>query len=389
MSVRHHLSGFRAPDVSMGMRGRVFLGMVLATAVACGDDAPKPPAGPTGPWADNGLTVSRVEITGPASIPQGQSAQYSVLARMSDGSARVPKSVKWFSTQLALFQVSASGLVTATQVRGEAALQVEVAVQGGKAPTRGGREILVMPDGTFRLVGTVTEADSTGVPIGGVRVEARAEEDGPLATFATTGPDGRYKLYGVPGDSHLRVWKDGYVAASDRLRLGAHETRNIQLRVDGGRASIAGDYTMTVDAGASGCYTRALPEELRRRTYEATVTQDGPRLEIRLTSPAFMLDAQGRGNRFNGVASSTQARLTMVDFGWPYYSPTAPTHPDIAERLPDGTTLVLAGTADLSQTGGGWSGTMLGYLSQYDGGNFPNVRFLSGCPAIRVTLSRR
>lgn len=369
---------------------RACLATVLAMAVACAaDDSGQNKAGPTGPWADNNLTVTRVEITGPASIPQGQSAQYSAVARMSDGSTRVPKSVAWASSQPALFRVSASGLVTAEQLRGEAALYVDVAVQGGRGTTRGTRDILVMPDGTFRLVGTVTEAEANGIAIGGVRVEARVEEDGPIATFATTGPDGRYKLYGVPPDSHLRVWKDGYVTATDHLRLNSHDTRNIQLAVDGGRASIVGDYTMIVDAGTSGCYSRALPEDLRRRTYEATVTQNGPRLEIRLTSPAFMLDAQGRGNRFNGVASSTQARLTMVDFGWPYYSPTAPTHPDIAERLPDGTTLVLAGTADLSQTGGGWSGTMLGYLSQYDSGNFPNVRFLSGCPAIRVTLSRR
>jgi hypothetical protein len=365
--------------------------IALAMAVACGaDDAgSKPPAGPSGPWADNHLTVTGVEITGPASIAQGQSAQYTAVARMSDGSARVPKSVKWSSGQPALFQVSASGLVTAAQLRGEAALLVEVAVQGGKAPSRAGRDILVMPDGTFRLVGTVTEADANGIPIGGVRVEARIEEDGPLATFATTGPDGRYKLYGVPGVSHLRVWKDGYVTATDHLRLGSHDQRNIQLAVNGGRAAVAGDYTMTVDAGASGCYTRALPDDLRRRSYEATVTQNGPRLDVRLTSPAFVLDAQGRGNRFNGVASSTQARLTMLDFGWPYYSPTAPTHPDIAEKLSDGTTLVLAGTADLSQTAQGWSGTMVGYLTQYSSGNFPNVEFLSGCPAIRVTLSRR
>lgn len=369
---------------------RAGLATVFAIAVACGDDdSGKPPAGPTGPWADNHLTVTGVEIAGPASIPQGQSAQYTATARMSDGTARVPKTVKWTSTQPVLFQVSASGLVTATQVRGEAALLVEVVVQNGKAPTRAGRDILVMPDGTFRLVGTVTEAEANGIAIGGVRVEARVDEDGPVATFATSGPDGRYKLYGVPGDSYLRVWKDGYVAATDRLRLGAHETRNIQLRVEGGRASIAGDYTMTVDAGASGCFSKALPEELRRRSYDATVTQNGPRLEVRLTSPAFALDGQGRGNRFNGTASSTQARLTMADFGWPYYSPTAPTHPDIAERLPDGTTLVVAGEATLSQTADGWSGTMLGYLSQYDGGNFPNVRFMSGCPASRVTLSRR
>jgi len=370
---------------------RAGLATLLAMAVACAEDpdSTKSKTGPTGPWADNNLTVTRVDITGPASVPQGQSAQYSVLARMSDGSTRAPKSVTWSTTQPALFQVTASGLVTATQNRGEAALQVEATVQNGRAPTRGTREILVMPDGTFRLTGTVTEADSVGIPIGGVRVEARTEEDGPVATFATTGPDGRYKLYGVPGDSHLRVWKDGYATATDHLRLGAHETRNIQLRVDGGRASIAGDYTMTVDAGSSGCQRPALPEELRRRTYEATVTQNGPRLEVRLTSPTFVVDAQGRGNRFNGVASSTQASLTMVDFGWPYYSPTAQFHPDIAERLSDGTTLVVAGTVDLSQTGGGWSGTLLGYLTQYDGGNFPNVRFLSGCPAIRVTLSRR
>ena len=369
---------------------RACLATVLAVAVACGDDdSGKPPAGPTGPWADNHLSVTGVEIAGPASIPQGQSAQYTATARMSDGSVRAPKSVKWFSTQPALFQVSASGLVTATQVRGEAALMVEVVVQNGKAPTRVGRDLLVMPDGTFRMVGTVTEAEANGIAIGGVRVEARVAEDGPVATFATSAPDGRYKLYGVPGDSYLRVWKDGYVTATDHLRIGAHETRNIQLRVDGGRASVAGDYTMTVDAGSTGCSRSALPEDLRRRTYDATVTQNGPRLEVRLTSPAFALDGQGRGNRLTGVASSTQARLTMADFGWPYYSPTAPTHPDIAERLPDGTTLVVAGEANLSQTADGWSGTMLGYMSQYDGGNFPNVRYLSGCPASRVTLSRR
>ena len=369
---------------------RAGLAAVLAIAVACGDDdSGKPPAGPTGPWADNHLTVTSVEIAGPASVPQGQSAQYTATARMSDGSSRAPKSVKWTSTQPALFQVSASGLVTATQVRGEAALLVEVVVQNGKAPTRAGRDILVMPDGTFRMVGMVTEAEATGIAIGGVRVEARVDEDGPVATFATSGPDGRYKLYGVPGDSYLRVWKDGYVTATDRLRLGAHETRNIQLRVDGGRAPVAGDYTMTVDASSSGCSTGRLPEDLRRRTYDATVTQNGPRLEVRLAAATFVLDGQGRGNRFNGVVSSTQARLTMTDFAWPYYGPIEPTHPDIAERLSDGTTLVIAGEANLSQTADGWSGTMLGYMSQYDGGTFPNVRWLSGCPASRITLSRR
>ena len=368
---------------------RACLATVLAIAVACGDDdSGKPPAGPTGPWADNHLTVTGVDIAGPASIPQGQSAQYTATARMSDGSTRVPKSVKWTSTQPALFQVSASGLVTATQVRGEAALLVEVVVQNGRAPTRAGRDILVMPDGTFRLVGTVTEADATGITIGGVRVEARADEDGPVATFATTGADGRYKLYGVPGDAYLRVWRDGYVTAKDRIQLRAHETRNIQLAVDGGRTSLAGDYTMTVEAGV--CHNPPLPDDLRRRTYEATVSQNGAHLQVLLTSPAFAMSAQGQGNRFGGLVSSNQARLEMVNWADPYYyGPTVQTHPDVAERLSDGTTLVLAGTVNLSQTADGWAGTMSGYLTQYNSGNFPNVRYLGSCSASRITLSRR
>lgn len=361
--------------------------IALAMAMACADDSGKPPAGPT-PWADNGLTVTRIEIAGPASIPQGQSAQYTAVAHMSDGSTRAPKSVTWFSSQPALFRVDQSGLVTATQARGEAALHLEAAVQNGKATVRGTRDLLVMPDGTFRLIGAVTEAGAVGVAIGGVRVEARVEEDGPVATFATTGPDGRYKLYGVPPDSHLRASKEGYLSATNHLHLRAHDIRNIEMEVDGGRAAVGGDYTMTVEANTCN-NTKPLPADLRRRTYEATVTQNGPLLDVRLTGPAFALDAQGRGNRFRGTASPTQARLTMQDFGWPYYSPTAPSHPDIAELLPDGTTLVLAGTVELSRAADGWSGNMIGYLAQYRGSAFPNVVYLGDCVATRLSLSRR
>jgi hypothetical protein len=329
--------------------------------------------------------VLRLEIVGPASIAPGGSAQYSAIQFRSDGSSGPATGVTWSSSQPGLLQVNASGLVTAQPpLRGEATLQAELPGTGRRAS----REILVLPDGTFRLVGTVTEADATSVPIVGAQVEALAEASISVETFATTGPDGRYALYGVPGDAELRVRKDGYITTSERIQLATHGTRNIQLRLENARLALAGDYRMLIEA-SRGC---RLDGDLQRRWHDAVIAQNGPHLTVTLTSPPFLVDSTGQGNRFSGVVTTTGATFQMragYDF---YYYPNNPHHPDVAELLPDGTVLVVSGTSKVTGTAGGLSGQVDGYLTLYrfqPGLSFPGVIYLSSCSASGLTLLRR
>jgi hypothetical protein len=350
--------------------------------VACGDS--RESTVPSGPGAPSGSEVVRLEIVGPASVAPGQSAQYSATQFLSNGSSGPATGVTWSSTQPALLQVNATGLATAQPLRGEATLQAELTGTGRRAS----REVLVLPDGTFRLAGTVMEADATNFPVAGARVEAAADSNPstPVATFATTGPDGRYKLYGVPAEAEIRVLKDGYLATAERIQLASHETRNFELRLVSPRPGIAGDYTMTVEAGGGSC---GLPDDLRHRTYDAVIAQDGPLLTVTLTAPRFLVDAGGQGNRFTGMVTATGATFQMragYDF---YYYPRNPNYPDVAELLPDGTLLVVVGRTTVTGTSAGLSGQVSGSFILYRGSSFPAVTYLNSCSAGRLTLTRR
>ena len=208
-----------------------------------------------------------------------------------------------------------------------------------------------------------------------------------LATFATTGPDGRYKLYGVPGDAHLRVRRDGYASSAERIHLAGHETRNFHLRVEHPRLALGGDYTMTVEATEARC---ALPTDLRRRTYDASVEQDGPQLTVKLSGPRFLLTG-GQGDRFSGVVTTTGATFDLQNFRDYYYYRSNPAHPDVVELLSDGTLLVPAGLPALTLSPSGLGG-QAGYLglTQYRGSGFPNVVYpeqLLGQADVDATLS--
>lgn len=349
---------------------------------------PSPRPGPEGPA---GPSVVRIEIVGPATIAPGGSAQYSAVQFLSDGSSGPATQMTWSTSQPSLLLVDATGLATAQPpFRGEAVLQVELSA--GSVPSgarRASREIMVLPDGTFRLVGTVMEADVTSVPVGGARVEAAADVNAstPVETFATSGPDGRYKVYGVPANAHLRVIRDGYVTAAEQIQLAQHETRNFQLKLERPRLELAGDYTMTIETSGQSC---SLPDDLRRRVYDAVVTQNGPDLTVTLTAPQFLVDPSGQGNRFSGRVTANGAEFDMRTFHVPcYYCLTDPGHPDVAELLPDRTLLVATGTPRVNGTSAGLSGSFPGALNLYRGSGFPNVTRLGGCNTNRLTLTPR
>ena len=366
------------------------LGLVLSGLWgACGNPPPSPggPSKPDGLGGPKGGNVARLEIDGPATIAPGQSAQYSAIQVLLDGSRQPAVGVAWSAGPSVLLQVNATGLVTALPpFRSEGMVQVELT---GNTSVRASREILVLPDGTFRVVGTVMEADATNIPVHGARVEVAVDESfSTLAAFATSGPDGRYKLYGVPGDGYFRVRREGYVTRTDRIQIANHDTRNVQLRLESERPVFAGDYRMTIEGPGSCPEREPLPPDLRRRQYDAVITQNGPQLTVTLTGAPFYV-ASDQGNRFTGVVTGTGATFKMRRFSEAYYYPVGPAHPDVVERLQDGTLLVVTGDATISVTSGGLSGRMFGGLTQWRGTAFPNVFFLGYCGADRLTFERR
>lgn len=364
--------------------------VVVGLTAAC-DHEPQRVAGPS-PNAQP--VVVSVEINGPDSIPPGRSAQFTVVARLSDGTSQTAQNVRWLS-DTRFIRIDPSGLATAGQLTGESTLSVEVTssgtapqYQGAGGALRGAKEILVLPDGTYRMVGVVTENVSPAVPILGARVETTGGT--PLVT--TTDHDGRYRLYGVSGVADVRVTREGYQPHTQRVQLAEHVTQNFQLALSGMRLDLAGPYTLTMDAACST--STPVSAELQHRSYAASLTQSGSTVEVVLTeSSRFRVNHARRGDRFTGRVDAAGAAFTLGDNFFPYYGPYDPfTYPTVVERVSNGTFLGLDGTAMTKGSRGGLSGDLRGFFIQYDS-SFPGIplRLLGSCysTAHRFTLTPR
>jgi hypothetical protein len=307
-----------------------------------------------------------VNIIGPASIPPGQSAQFSAALRFGNGTSRAATGVEWSTTEPGLLRVDASGIATAAQRTGEVVLNARVTEPGVVAS--GSREIVVLPDGTFRMAGVVSELDSPEDPVGGARVEVTG-----MPLEAITDGNGGYRLYGVPGVAEVRVSRTGYQPHVERLQLTDHSTRNFRLALAGARLELHGAYTLTIDVA---CRTSTpVPSHLRHLSYDAFVTQKGPTLEVALTeSSRFRTDSAGRGDRFTGRADAAEATFNLEGFSGYYYYGFD--YANLVERLSNGTYLVVAGTAATRSLPAGLSGNLRGRVTHHDS-SFPSVPLLS------------
>ena len=362
-------------------------GIASATLVAaCGDDPILPPA-PSGP------SFAAVTITsGPGTLAPGQSAQYTASVRMSDGSVKTAAEagVRWSSAHGRMLRTDASGLVTALDMIGETTLKAAVGELGVGREVFTQLAVVVVREGTYRMVGTVTEAESSSLAISGARVEVT-----PGAFVTSTDAEGRYKLYGVPADAQLRVTADGYLPHERSLRLTGHATEDVPLTLSGQRLTIDGPYTLAIDA-ANTCGL-ALAPALHHRSYEAVATQTGTEVVVTLTEPRFRVQ-NGRGNRFTGSVRGAVATLDLGYFdeeallfgGTVFFSPLP--YPSVAERMPDGTFLVVTGTAVITPSCGSVSGNLdYGALSAW-GASFPaGSSFFGACYSRthRFTLTPR
>jgi hypothetical protein len=345
---------------------------------ACGSDpVSKVPTGPSAPG------VVGLQISGPASVAPGQSAQFIADTRLSDGAVKTTTSaanIRWRSSNPALMQVSTSGVVTAGQTRGEAILTAEV------LPTstiRGTMEVVIIPDGTYRLVGSVRESEAPTQGISGARVEVTGSS---LST--TTDVGGNYRLYGVPPSAEIRVTANGYQTVTQNVQLTEHTTQNFLLPLAGPRLSLNGSFDVLFDVVGSCSGSPPLSADLYHRSYEANVTTTGSLVDVQLTEPRFRLSGS-KGNRFTGRADPAGIKFTL-DYG--FYYGYLYDYPSVLERLSNDTYFIVYGTAATTSLGSGVSGQLNGAFANYDS-RFPasNTRLVGFCFSnqLRLTLSPR
>ena len=303
---------------------------VAGLIVACDNPNSTNPTSPSAP------RIVGVELVGPDTIAPGAAAQYRADVRLSDGSrkAAAPGSSVWsFDSQF--IRVDASGVATTQQRLGDTTLRVTV--QG--SPIVSSKEITIVPEGTFRVIGRVVDAEFPSTPVPSARVQAIPGE-----IETTTDVRGDYRLYGVPANVTIRASQQGYLDVEHRLQLAAHGTQDFRMPASGERLTLSGDYTLEIDASSCTGF-RPLPASLRVRQYDAVLTQNGNNVDVFLPGSRFKTNSIGRGNRFNGQITGPRATFRLDFFQWYYYSFYIPFgYPNVAEQLPDGSILVPEGT---------------------------------------------
>jgi hypothetical protein len=161
---------------------------------------------------------TRIEIAGEDSVAPGATTQLTATAYFWDATSRnVTEQSTWISSDVSVFGLSGPGLVAA-HARGESFVRVEY--QGVQA----GRLMFAMPRGTYRLAGVVRE---DGQPVDGARVDITSGAGKGL--FAIT-DKGQYRIYGVAGDTQVRVTRPDSEPVVSSLDINTNQTLDFDLK---------------------------------------------------------------------------------------------------------------------------------------------------------------
>ncbi len=189
----------------------------IVFAAAC-DGGPNRPTPVVPDVSVQAVFPSRIEITGEDSVPPGDTTQLTATVHFSDGTSRnVTEEATWLSSDVNVFGLSGPGVVSA-RARGESFVRVEY--RGLQA----GRLLFVMPRGTYRLTGVVRK---DGEPIDGARVEITSGAGTGL--FAIT-DNGRYRIYGVAGDTQVRVTRPDSEPAVRSLDVNTNQSLDFDFK---------------------------------------------------------------------------------------------------------------------------------------------------------------
>jgi Carboxypeptidase regulatory-like domain len=309
------------------------LTIVAATAVAC-DHSPSAPTVPNSP-PPGAPSVVRLEIDGPRTLAPGARAQFAAIEHLSDETV----------------------LTAATDTRSST------------------RDLMVLPDGTFRLTGRVTDA-ADGAPVSGARIDVIASPPSELSTV--TDPGGRYSLYGVVGDIQLRVTKDGYPTRSERVVVTDHQQLDLSLTAPSPFPDVTGTYTLTVSA-ADECQA-SLPVEARSRTYQAALEQRKNLLTIYLNGAVLLTQWGELGPRPVILAPVERGAINLDLNGCYYYYTCGGT---VFEQLAPDRYYRVTGTASLAISPTSLEGNLDGAVHILSGADPLHLTPMASCGSTR------
>ena len=334
-------------DILRNVLRACLLAVGLAAVLAACD---KNPSGPSTPPP---VTFARLEIAGPSSVPLGQTAQFTATAIYSDFKREdVTSRASWQTGQATVLAITPSGLATGRD-RGETSVTVSF---GGRISSK--VSIFVLPSGTYRLSGIVRDA---GVEVTEATVTVMSGAGQGLSTKTA----GTYKLYGVAGNTEIRVTKDGYNDAIQTIDVTSHRTLDFNLTLTNPRDVVAGTHTLTVTA-APECASK-LPPETLTRSYQAVITQNGPTVAVVLEGAAFHRAGSSIHNGFSGTVEPGRVTFRIAEgttassFYYRYYY----YYPAVIEALPP-VFLSFGGSAVTTPSGRRWLGTLNGSFRMYD-----------------------
>lgn len=350
---------------------------LLVAVASCDGKAPTAPTPPATSPSTNRLPIVSLTIAAPSEIAPGASVQLTATAGRADGSAEnVTSQVIWTvgaipgspSSALGVLEIGASGLATGRN-RGEVFARADLA--GAIAMAR----VLVLPEGTFLLSGGVHEG-GVGLANSTVTVTAGVGE----GLTASTDSYGQYALFGVSGSVALRTQTVGYLDTIQQLVVTAHRSHSIAMVADRPRSDFSGTYTLTIST-QSEC--GSFPESARRRTYTASVRQDGQGQLFTTLSDADFSVHSGYGQSFFGRVTSHGDIRFWISEDY-YYNDEY----EIAERFGD-TALLVEGTVSTRGTPDVISGSLSGRIIVAGTPAYPFTPFGATCATDRFEMVRR
>ena len=359
-------------DVS-GSAAALGLAAILA---ACDKPPTRPSPGPTapgpGPTAPAPLSLTRLELDGPASVPPGETAQYTATAFYSDGSSRNVSDEAAWQAGLPL-SISTTGLASGHNP-GENYVLV---MFSGQSATK---KVMVIKPGTYRLSGAVRDA---GLLVHGAEV---AVSTGPAEGLSTIATAGFYHLYGVFGEAEIRVRRPGYQEQKPRIVVTAHQNLDFDLVPSTPRDRVGGTWTLTVTA-ADECRP-ALPDELMQRRYTAVlqqdgVNQDGPRVTATLEGATFYASGNQTFNAFKGTLQPDRLTFHLATaFYDDGYFGISWNPESVLEQLSAGPIFLgVSGSVVLNASGNRRTGLLQGTLATFSG--LPRPKLLQSCDSSR------
>jgi hypothetical protein len=161
----------------------------------------------------------------PEAVAPGTTALVTLLAYFEDGSVRdVTGEASYASSNTDALAFIAPGRLSAAAL-GEATISVTYV---GLCVAR---LMFSMPTGTFRLMGTVSDA---GLALERAEVRVLSGAGTGLSTLTSDG--GQYRLYGVAGDTRIEVRKNNYAIYTETIDIGENTHHDVELTPAGSAA---------------------------------------------------------------------------------------------------------------------------------------------------------